>query len=326
MNQLSFRGNWVDLAIVIFIIFYVWEGWGKGFIALTLELLSFIGAFIIALKAYPLPAELLTNNFAFPRGLANAVSFFVVGVVAEQLFSTLSDLVLEKSKSAWQRHILNRILGILPLFANAVVIVAFVVTLGLGLPIPAFLKSTLASSVFSTAIAIRTQALEQQLSGIFGQALSETFHFVTVGPIDERESVKLHFSQQGGVVDPASEQEMLILVNQARQDLKLPLLMEDEKLRDLARNYARDMLTRGFFSHYNPEGESPFDRMAKVGISYTTAGENLAFAPNVTIVHQGLMESQGHRENILNPTFGKIGIGVVDGGIYGKMFVQEFMN
>jgi len=41
---------------------------------------------------------------------------------------------------------------------------------------------------------------------------------------------------------------------------------------------------------------------------------------------QGLMNSPGHRANILNPNFHKIGIGVIDGGIYGKMYTQEFTN
>ena len=86
------------------------------------------------------------------------------------------------------------------------------------------------------------------------------------------------------------------------------------------------MFEKGFFSHYNLQGESPFDRMDKAGISYVAAGENLALTPTVAIAHQGLMDSPGHRANILSPDFGRIGIGVIDGGIYGKMFVQEFTN
>ena len=85
-------------------------------------------------------------------------------------------------------------------------------------------------------------------------------------------------------------------------------------------------ISQGYFSHYNPEGESPFDRMEKAEINYLAAGENLALAPTVTLSHQGLMNSPGHKANILSPDYGKIGIGVIDGGIYGKMFVQEFTD
>ena len=54
--------------------------------------------------------------------------------------------------------------------------------------------------------------------------------------------------------------------------------------------------------------------------------ENLALAPNVDIAHKGLMNSPGHRANILSPSFGRVGIGVIDGGGYGKMFAQEFAD
>ena len=66
--------------------------------------------------------------------------------------------------------------------------------------------------------------------------------------------------------------------------------------------------------------------MSKRKIKFISAGENLAYAPTVEIAHQGLMNSPGHRENILRPSFGRVGIGVIDGGVYGKMFTQDFAD
>ena len=83
---------------------------------------------------------------------------------------------------------------------------------------------------------------------------------------------------------------------------------------------------RNYFSHYTPEGKSPFDRMDEAGIKYKAAGENLAYAPSVEVAHQGLIDSPGHRANILRPEFGHLGVGVIDGGINGKMFCQEFTD
>jgi len=97
-------------------------------------------------------------------------------------------------------------------------------------------------------------------------------------------------------------------------------------LQPVGRAHAADMLKRGYFSHYTPEGLSPFDRMEQAGITYLYAGENLAFSPNVTLAMQGLMNSPGHRENILSEHFGRVGIGVLDAGVYGEMFVQEFRD
>ena len=53
---------------------------------------------------------------------------------------------------------------------------------------------------------------------------------------------------------------------------------------------------------------------------------SLAFAATVGIAHRGLMASRGHRENILRPSFRRIGIGILDAGRYGLMISQEFKN
>jgi uncharacterized protein YkwD len=86
------------------------------------------------------------------------------------------------------------------------------------------------------------------------------------------------------------------------------------------------MLQKGYFSHYDDEGKSPFERMDLSAIERKYAGENLAFAPSTDLAMQGLMNSPGHRANILNPNFTKVGIGVMDAGVYGKMFTQEFTD
>jgi uncharacterized protein YkwD len=87
------------------------------------------------------------------------------------------------------------------------------------------------------------------------------------------------------------------------------------------------MYMRDYFSHVDPEGHDAGYRMEKAGISYSIAGENLAFAPDVATAHQGLMESEGHRENILEPRFTRIGIGVIAGGGTNEMmFTQDFAD
>ncbi|MCP6429200.1 CAP domain-containing protein, partial [Klebsiella pneumoniae] len=78
----------------------------------------------------------------------------------------------------------------------------------------------------------------------------------------------------------------------------------------LARNYAQDMLNRNYFSHYSPEGQSPFDRMKQAGITYSAAGENIAINRTVQQAEAAFMNSSGHRANILNSTYTKVGIGI----------------
>ena len=66
--------------------------------------------------------------------------------------------------------------------------------------------------------------------------------------------------------------------------------------------------------------------MRDAHIRFTLAGENLALAQTLPIAHEGLMNSQGHRENILRTGFGRVGIGILDGGFHGLMISQEFRN
>lgn len=124
----------------------------------------------------------------------------------------------------------------------------------------------------------------------------------------------------------ADEQQMFNLVNQERAKAGLPALKVDMTLVKLARLKAQDMIDKNYFDHTSPTYGSPFQMMSKHGVTYNYAGENLAGAPSVDIAHTNLMNSPGHRANILSPNYNYVGIGVKDGGPYGKMFVQEFVG
>jgi uncharacterized protein YkwD len=116
------------------------------------------------------------------------------------------------------------------------------------------------------------------------------------------------------------------LVNKERTSTDIPALDFSENLAKVARAHCSDMFKRGYFSHYTPEGLSPFDRMTEADIVFTYAGENLALAPSVDLAMKGLMQSLGHKANILSTNFHRVGVGVIDGGIYGEMFCQEFTD
>jgi uncharacterized YkwD family protein len=124
----------------------------------------------------------------------------------------------------------------------------------------------------------------------------------------------------------ADEQAMLNLVNQERVKAGLNPLQSDPTLVKLARMKAQDMIDKGYFSHTSPTYGSPFDLLRANGVTYSYAGENLAGAGSTSSAHTNLMNSAGHRANILNGNYTKVGIGVVSGGPYGKMFVQLFIK
>jgi uncharacterized protein YkwD len=143
---------------------------------------------------------------------------------------------------------------------------------------------------------------------------------------ESEESVDLNFTVSNSTPRPDLEAQMLVLVNQERTSRGLKLLVADPQLVPVARLHSQDMFRRGYFSHYTPEGKDPFERMKVYGIQYMAAGENLALGQTLRICHEGLMKSPGHRANILNPAYGRLGIGIMDGGAYGIMISQEFRN
>jgi uncharacterized protein YkwD len=98
----------------------------------------------------------------------------------------------------------------------------------------------------------------------------------------------------------------------------------DAKLAKLARAFARDMLTRRFFGHTDPDGHAFADRLRATGYAFRSAGENIAYHRDEETAEAALEASPGHRRNMLDPSFTRVGIGAVAVSIYGEAFVQEF--
>ncbi|MCB1171399.1 MAG: CAP domain-containing protein [Leptospiraceae bacterium] len=120
------------------------------------------------------------------------------------------------------------------------------------------------------------------------------------GPTEGQENVKLS----------AEEARFVQLVNEHRKKVGCDPLKLNPVLMQVARNHTNDMARRDFFSHTNPEGESPFDRMKKAGLRYSLAAENIAFGQrDAREVLQSWLSSPGHRRNIENCRLKEHGIG-----------------
>lgn len=111
------------------------------------------------------------------------------------------------------------------------------------------------------------------------------------------------------------EQEIFRRVNQQRREAGLTPLENNTRLRQLARDYSREMARESFFSHYSPSGESVVDRAQEAGLQYSYIGENIFKSVNAplnrmpNIAVQGWMDSPGHRRNILREAFTEAGVG-----------------
>ena len=124
--------------------------------------------------------------------------------------------------------------------------------------------------------------------------------------------------------DESTAKSLLNLVNNARTKEGLSPLTLNNSLSAVAQKKAEDMKNNNYFSHTSPTYGTPFDMIKSAGISYNTAGENIAKGQkSAEAVFNAWMNSHGHRANILNSRFTQMGIGVTNGSskYWSQMFI-----
>ncbi|HJV31178.1 MAG TPA: CAP domain-containing protein [Bacillales bacterium] len=119
--------------------------------------------------------------------------------------------------------------------------------------------------------------------------------------------------------------QVIDLTNAERKKNGLPPLKADASLSKVAQTKSNDMESKHYFSHTSPTYGSPFDMMRDFGVTYRTAGENIAMGqPTAQQVVNAWMNSEGHRKNILSPNYTNIGVGFTQTGNYwSQMFIGK---
>jgi uncharacterized protein YkwD len=316
---------WVDISFVLLAAWYMYQGYRRGFIVASFTAAGFIAGFAAALLLYAPLAALTTAKLGVAKPFAKPLAFFALLIVMEYASNILSMYVYRRIPQKIRTAKFNRAFGVIPGFLDAAFTAAIMLSLMLALPMPQALKKDIQASPTGSVAVRLSSVLDAAFTGIFGGAIKETLSFVTVRT-GSHEAVNLGFRTTGFAPDAAAEQQMLALVNKERAERGLRPLVVRASLTKLARAHSADMLERGYFSHVTPEGLSPSGRADAAGISYLVFGENLALSPDVPTAHQGLMDSPGHRANILAADYGHVGIGIQDAGLYGIMVTQNFSN
>jgi len=322
---LSLNGNWIDLIIIVVCAFFVAEGFRVGFWVMLADFASFLGSLLISLKTYTLISGLLKDNFSLSRSLSNAIGFLATAIIVEFLLGYIFARTIKTLPKKLLKLKKINLLSVIPAIGEALVLLSFILILLISFPINPSIKKDITDSKIGGYLVNRTVVVETKLKNVFGGIIEDSLTYFTVKP-GSRESIPLSTQTQELKVDEVSEVEMFKKVNEERRKRGITELEWDQNAVPVARTHARDMWERSYFGHVSPEGEDVGDRLDKKKVEYTFAGENLALAPTVQTAHNGLINSEGHRENILEPRFNKIGIGVIDNGFYGKMFVQVFTD
>ena len=123
------------------------------------------------------------------------------------------------------------------------------------------------------------------------------------------------------------QQQVLDLVNAERAKRGISALTLDSSLSSVATKKSQDMIDKNYFDHTSPTYGSPFDMMKQFGISYRTAGENIAKGQKTPQeVVAAWMNSEGHRKNILNPNFTNLGVGIAKDSNKTTYWTQMFIG
>lgn len=309
-----------DIILILCILAFTFIGYQSGFINSFLAIVKWIAGVFIAVLLYKPLAGLLDQYFIIEQQWQWVLSFGMIFSSALFLLSLLISSIKKLITPGVQYSYANKITGIIPGFIAGVfaaIVLAKIFTASIWFDTPAkqnnsFLLSAMVSS---------TTGADKIFNNIFNDAAQQVAAAkeAQYGPSEL-------FKSELFTAMPGLETQLLYLVNNERLQHGLQILLPDTALHTAARLHAADMFTRGYFAHNNPDGATPFDRMRKLGITYRSAGENLAHSYDLDAAHTGLMNSPGHRENILSKRYGKIGIAVLQSDTKGLMVVQEFRN
>lgn len=317
--------NWVDLVIVITLLIFIFDAIGRPLVSELFDFLSFLTAFILSFVFYNLPGAAFENEFSIPHGLALVLGFVTIWFLSETVFFLLARLIYPRLAKLKLKIPGEKFVSVIPAILRSLIFIALFLVLIATFPIQPTIKKSVQDSYLGSYLLKNAYGLENPVRNVFGGVTNDTLTFLTIKP-NVGESVDLGFTTTAFQPDESVEMAMIDLVNKERVLQGKKPLVYDDKLKEVGRRHSADMFSKGYFSHYAPDGKSVADRVDQAGITYQVVGENLAYAPSLELAHKGLMNSPGHKANILSSDYNKVGIGVMDGGVYGLMFTQVFSN
>jgi uncharacterized protein YkwD/uncharacterized membrane protein required for colicin V production len=317
--------NIVDLLIIIVVLVSIWTGFRRGGILSGLILLSWVSTLALALVLYKPVSGVLLKVLPQTGVWSPALGFIITLILAQAGVDRLVYWLLNRVPERITESRLNLVLGMLPGLVNGYIWAILIATFLVVYPLDNVFMREARKSPIAKQLASNVGLINERLSPIFTDALMQLKGSGEAMVSHER-MITLPFRAVTAHARPDLEAKMLQLVNEERAKRGLQTLKPDPELTQVARDHSAEMLERGYFSHYTPEGLDPFDRMKNAGVRFLTGGENIAITQTLPMAHTGLMNSPGHRANIMNPAFGRLGIGILDAGWYGLMITQAFRN
>src|SRR5712692_3823298 len=253
--------NVIDILLLLLVALSLLNGYRRGFILGVLDLAGWILSLLAGLRFYqPVARWLIVYVYSLPQIWGRPTAFVSIAVIVGFAVHLLGYAILKRlPKDIHQRRV-NRLLGVIPGFANGLITAAIVSALLLAIPLNEGLRERIRASASVNRLAVYTERLEAALHPVFGEAIAETLNLLTVRP-ESNERVTLPYKVATPRQRPDLEAQMLELVNRERMAAGLRPLAPDPELTLVARRHSADMFGRGYFAHVTAEGRDPFERM-----------------------------------------------------------------
>lgn len=319
--------NWIDVLILVAFVYQTYQGWRSGSLSLIANLASFFCSLWLAIRFHGVVGNFLGEKFGLSASWVNVVGYAAIAIFSQIVFEEIFLYGVHMLPQKFQLSKGKRWLGAVLSGINTAILISFILLLVLALPLRGSLKQDIKNSPVAQVLIRASEVYGGSMSSSVRNIAGKAAKFFTVEP-NSTQSIALDVPTKGVTysADSETEKQMVARVNSERVSRNIPVLVVDEAITEITREKSRDMFERRYFSHYDPDGKNAADRMNKSHVPYGIVGENLAFAPDLSAAHDGLMNSEGHKRNILDTRFRRVGIGVIDGGVYGKMFTQIFAD
>jgi uncharacterized protein YkwD/uncharacterized membrane protein required for colicin V production len=319
--------NWIDAVIVIVLLYELYDGWKAGLVSLGSSFLTFAISFWLSIVLNPPVSSFISEKFGISVTWASVTGYIVVALLTSLVISEIFHQFILRIPQKIVNSKINSSLGSFISLLNGLVIIAFFLLIIVSLPIRGTIKGDVKNSKIGSVFLNILNTYGGPIKTSIDEIGSAATRFITVNP-SSKQTITLDVAPKPKdlSIDSASERYMVELVNTERVKAGVQVLTLDPQLTVVAEAHSRDMFLRRYFSHITPDGQDPAERLDASGISYALMGENIAYAPDVSTAHTGLMNSPEHKKNILEPQFRHIGIGIISTKIFGIMVTQDFTD
>jgi uncharacterized membrane protein required for colicin V production len=319
----------IDFVLGIYLATLAVRGWLRGMVKELVDLVGLIAGVFIAFRASRPFGDFLSGRFDVSpevgRVAAGLVLFLLVG-----LGLSVAGHYAMKLMKLPGLNLTNRLLGSVLAITWGLLIALAVVSVVRALPFPPAVDAALAESTVVDRVAGPEAAPRRLFLALAGDEVLSALNALEplIGGqrlvLDHDDVASIPPAAVDEIADSPAEAALIFgFVNRARVDAGLAPLVWSDGLAAAALGHAREMYLDGYVSHVSPKTGTVSDRVRVVGIPLVAVGENIGLASSALAVHRALMDSEGHRANIVSAGYDRVGIGAVQGPL-GLMVVEVF--